>query len=407
MRPHSVFINLTGYDRPGVTSAMFAALAAHDVEVLDVEQVVIRGRLVLGVALALHGDPGRLRRAATLAAEALGIDVDVTISEYGPEPALRRPQRHHVIVLGRPLRAGALSELARRIADLDGNIDSITRLASHPVTALELTVSGADHPRLGMALVAAARETGTDIAVERTGLLRRSKRLLLLDLDTTLVAQDAWSLLAQAAGRTEESAQLLATTAAERGGRDRAAVIRARAALLAGTSVDAFDAVRNRMRCAPGAPTLVGALKRMGYRCGVVTGGVSQVAERMVDGLGLDFLAGNRLETADGLITGRIVGDVVDLPGRARALVRFGETYGVPLSQTIAVGGGEQDIDMLGLAGLGVTFNAGFAGQLDVDGTSRSQLSYLDPLLFVLGLSREDTGEPEPAGLSSISSAVP
>lgn len=142
MHPHSVLVTVTGYDRPGVTSALFAALAAHDVEVLDVEQVVISDRLVLGVVLALHGDPAPLRRAVTHAAEALGTEVEVSITEDPEEVAARVPIRHHVLVLGRPLRAGAVGEMARRITDLGGNIDSIVRLTHRPVTALEMVVSG-------------------------------------------------------------------------------------------------------------------------------------------------------------------------------------------------------------------------------------------------------------------------
>src|SRR3712207_475227 len=154
MQPHSVLVTVTGYDRPGVTSALFAALAAHDVEVLDVEQVVISDRLVLGVMLALHGDPAPLRRAVTHAAEALGTQVELSIAEDPDSTALGLPVRHHILVPGRPLRAGAVREMARRITDLGGTIHSIVRLTHRPVTALELVVSGVDQRRLGPGLVA-------------------------------------------------------------------------------------------------------------------------------------------------------------------------------------------------------------------------------------------------------------
>jgi phosphoserine phosphatase/predicted amino acid-binding ACT domain protein len=209
LHPHNLLVTVTGFDRPGVISALFAAFAAHDVEVLDVEQVVIRGRLVLGVALVLHGDPGALRRAATLAAEALGTEIEVTSTDDGPEPGVPRRSRHHVVVLGRPLRAGAVGEIARRIADLGGNLDAISRLGDDRFVGLELMVTGVDHHRLATALVTVALETGTDIAMERAGLRRRSKRLVLFDADRTFLPTDTLGMLAELAGQGNESARLL------------------------------------------------------------------------------------------------------------------------------------------------------------------------------------------------------
>lgn len=377
MHPHSVLVTVTGYDRPGVTSALFAALAAHDVEVLDVEQVVISDRLVLGVVLALHGDPAPLRRAVTHAAEALGTEVEVSVTEDPDDVSTRIPPRHHVLVLGRPLRAGAVGEMARRITELGGNIDSIVRLSHRPVTALELVVSGADPRRLGAGLVAGAAAAGVDVAVERAGLQRRAKRLLLLDLDAAVVGDDPFTALADGVGRGDESRRLLAGA----GERPTAELVRARAALLAGVPADRLALLQGRTQWVHGFRALIGAVRRAGYRCGVVTGGVAQLAERLVDGLGLDFLAANRLETADGMLTGRIVGGVVDRGDRARALVRFAESYGVPLSQTVAVGSGPEAAELMSLAGLGVAVEATRPG----DGEPTAA-AHLDALLFVLGL---------------------
>ncbi|HEX6754830.1 MAG TPA: ACT domain-containing protein [Mycobacteriales bacterium] len=386
MHPHSVLVTVTGYDRPGVTSALFAALAAHDVEVLDVEQVVLRDRLVLGVVLALHGDPAPLRRAVTAAAEALGTVVEVSITEDPEQLGEPGPPRHKVLVLGRPLRAGAVGELASRIVDLGGSIDSIVRLTHRPVTALELVVSGADPRRLAVGLVEAASAAGVDVAVERAGLQRRAKRLLLLDLDALVSAQDPFALLADEVGRGDESRRLLATAA----GRPDETVVRARAALLDGVPAGCLDILSKAAEWVAGGRSLFGALRRAGYRCGVVSGGVTQVAEHLVDGLILDFLASNRLEVADGRLTGRILGEVVDRGGRSRALVRFAESYGVPLSQTVAVGTGPGAADLLGLAGLGVLVDATRSRTEDEQSTG----AHRDGLLFVLGLRGEDAEEP-------------
>src|SRR5829696_894944 len=388
MHPHSVLVTVTGHDRPGVTSALFAALAAHDVEVLDVEQVVISDRLVLGVVLALHGDPAPLRRAVTHAAEALGTEVDVSITEDPDDIAVRVPVRHHVIVLGRPLRAGAVGEMARRISDLGGNIHSIARLTHRPVTALELVVSGVDPRRLGSGLVSGAAAAGVDLAVERAGLQRRAKRLLLLDMDTLIAGPEPLVALADEIGRGEESRRL----AEESDGSDGAEVVRARAALLAGAPVEVLDTLLSRMRWIPGARALIGAARRAGHRAGIVTPGIAQVAEQLVDGLALDFLAANRLETADGRLTGRIVGEVVGTGGRGRALSRFAEAYGVPLTQSVAVGCGVHAAELLRPAGLGVVLDAARPPRGDAEA---GPSAHLDALRFVLGLRVDDPEDPD------------
>src|SRR5215470_4585520 len=385
MQSHSVLVTVTGRDRPGVTSALFAALAGHDVEVLDVEQVVIRSRLVLGVLLALHGEPGSLRRAVTFCCDALGMESEVKVADGAREGAgARRRGKHHVIVLGRPLRAGAVGEVARRLADLGANIDSIIRLSHTPVTSLELMVSGADSGRLRAALITAAGETGTDIAVERAGLHRRGKRLLMLDVDSTLIQGEVIEMLAAHAGCVEEVVKI--TEDAMAGELDFAESLRARVALLEGLPATAVEDVRQELRLAPGARTLVRTLKRMGYRLGVVSGGFTQITDQLAGELGLDFAAANTLEIADGRLTGRVIGDVLDRKAKAMALVRFAEKYGVPLSQTVAVGDGANDIDMLSTAGLGIAFNAKAVVREAAD-TALSQ-PYLDAILFVLGISR-------------------
>jgi phosphoserine phosphatase len=291
-----------------------------------------------------------------------------------------------VIVLARPLRAGAVGEVARRIADLGANIDSIMRLSRTPVTSLELMVSGADSGRLRSALITAAAETGTDIAVERAGLHRRGKRLLVLDVDSTLVQGEVIEMVAARAGCAEQVAKITADAMA--GELDFAESLRARVALLEGLPVRALEDVWHDLQLAPGGRTLVRTLKRMGYRIGVVSGGFSQITDRLTEKLGLDYAAANTLEIVNGKLTGRVVGDILDRRGKAMALVRFAEEHGVPLSQTVAVGDGANDIDMLSTAGLGIAFNAKAVVREAAD-TALSQ-PYLDAILFVLGISRDE-----------------
>jgi phosphoserine phosphatase len=250
-------------------------------------------------------------------------------------------------------------------------------------------VQAPDHAALRSVLVAAVDETGLDIAVEPAGLHRRAKRLVVLDVDSTLIRGEAIDVLAVRAGVGAEVATL--TSRAMAGELDFASALRARAALLEGLTSADLDAVRDELQLTRGARTFVRTLRRLGYHVGVVSGGFTFVTERFEKELQLDFAAANELEVVDGRVTGRIVGPVIDRAGKASALKRFAEQFGVPLSQTVAVGDGANDIDMLEAAGLGVAFNARPALR-DAADTSVT-LPYLDTVLFVLGISADDVAE--------------
>ena len=394
MHPTSVLATVTGRDRPGVTAAFFSALAAHDVDIRDVEQVVIRDRLILAVLFDLRGDAGALRSSVTTAAQALGMECEVAIADHSrPERRSRHTSRSHVIVLGRPLRPGALSHIAQRIADIGDNIDSVAQLSTEPASAIEMIVRTADPVLLRATLVQAAEDTGVDVAVEQAGLRRRAKRLVVLDVDSTLIQDEAIDLLAERAGVSEQVATI--TEQAMAGQLDFAESLRARVALLAGLPVDEVEAVRGALRLTPGARTFVRTLRRLGFHVGVVSGGFTVFTERFVAELGLEFAAANELEIVDGRVTGQVLGTIIDRPGKAAALRSFAERYQVPLSQTVAVGDGANDIDMLEAAGLGIAFNAKAALRAAAD--TSVNLPYLDTVLFVLGIPREEIEEADEA----------
>jgi phosphoserine phosphatase len=389
-------LTVSGDDRPGVTARLFTALAdsasgVPSVQVLDVEQVVVHGHLVLGVVVATQSaDQGTLlAHLGKLAAEvATDTGLEVTVeSVSSDEPAPRPADRpHHVIVLGRPVPPDAVGGAARAIAGIGGNIDAIRRLSDYPVTSFELTVSGADATTLRTRLAEVAASTGADIAVERVGLARRSKRLIVLDVDSTLVRGEVIDELAARAGRAAEVARI--TAAAMNGELDFAESLRARVAVLAGLPVDVLDEVREHLVLTPGARTLIRTLQRLGFRCGIVSGGFTQITDPLAETLGLDFAAANTLEVIDGKLTGALVGEIVDRPGKARALARFAEQYGIPLEQTVAVGDGANDLDMLNTAGLGIAFNA----KPFVREQAHTALNqpYLDAVLQVLGFTRDE-----------------
>jgi phosphoserine phosphatase len=397
--PRTLLITLTGKDRPGLTAAVFSTLAEYAAVVLDIEQILLRGRLVLGVLVDAPRRWKEMREAVEAVAADLGLDVSVE-KGHG-DNRTRRDGRSHVTVIGAPLKAGAVSAIAGRIADVGGNIDRIERMARDPVTAIDLHVSGAATPRLRTMLAGEAARLGVDVAVQPAGLLRHGVRLIVMDVDSTLVQGEVIEMLAERAGCLGEVAAV--TEEAMRGDLDFEESLRRRVALLEGLPASCLDAVYEGLVLTPGARTLVRTLKRLGYRFAIVSGGFSQVTDRLAADLGIDYAAANELEIVDGLLTGRVVGPVVDRAGKAEALRRFAALAKVPPASTIAVGDGANDLDMLNAAGLGIAFNAKPVVQRAADTTVN--VPFLDAILYLLGISREeveaaDAAEVAPAGPS-------
>ena len=388
--PTPVLITVTGPDKPGVSSVLFAVLTRHGVEILDVEQVVIRGQLVLGVLVGTDNDPEGLQDDIEQAMATLAMRVDVEIGADPVSPS-RVGSSHVLVVLGRPVTARSFAEVARRLAALGVNIDAIRRVADYPVTGLELRVSVSQDTQeadaeLRSALADISVKVGLDIAVEREGLTRRAKRLVVFDVDSTLIQGEVIEMLAAKAGCEDQVREV--TEAAMRGELDFTESLERRVALLAGLPEEALDEVAQSLTLTPGARTTIRTLKRLGFYCGVVSGGFIRIIDRLVDDLGLDYAVANDLEIEDGKLTGRVKGEVIDRAGKAVALRRFAEQSGVPLAQCVAIGDGANDIDMLTAAGLGVAFNAKPALR-EVADTALSH-PYLDVVLFVLGVTRAE-----------------
>ncbi|MFP5336049.1 MAG: phosphoserine phosphatase SerB [Actinomycetes bacterium] len=381
----TLLVTVTGRDRPGVTARLFEALAGPGVEVLDVEQVVVREHLTLAVLVTAGPDEGRLMAAAT----ALGreLDMRVTCVAGTGDAAPRPPTRLHVTVIGRPLQPVAVAEIASRVAAHGANIDRIRRLSRDPVTTIELDVSGpADAVDVRRALAVEAAHLGVDVAVSPAGLARRGRRLVVMDVDSTLITDEVIELLAAHAGRGEEVAAV--TERAMRGELDFAASLHERVACLAGLDVSVLDDVRRAVVLTPGARTLCRTLHRLGFTLALVSGGFAEVVEPLAADLGISRVRANRLEVADGLLTGRVLGEVVDRAGKASALRDFAAAERLPLSRTVAIGDGANDLDMLATAGLGIAFNAKPVVRAQAD-TAVSH-PYLDTVLYLLGISREE-----------------
>jgi phosphoserine phosphatase len=388
---HTLLVTVSGDDRPGVTSSLFDAIAEVGAEVLDLEQVVVRGHLTLALLLSARPGDSRLRDVVTDVGTGLGLHVTVREGR-GDNPA-RPGGRAAVVVIGAPLLAGAVAAISARIAAHGANIDRIRRLSRYPVTTVELSISGADITALRVELALEAAASGVDIAVAPAGLARRGQRLVVMDVDSTLIQDEVIDLLARRAGKEAEVAAV--TAAAMSGDLDFAESLRARVALLAGLPESVLDEVRSTIQLTAGARTLVRTLKRLGFTVAVVSGGFIEVVGPLAADLGIDHAHANRLDITDGLLTGQLVGEIVDRKGKAEALRRFAAAERVPMSRTVAVGDGANDLDMLAAAGLGIAFNAKPIVREQAD--TAVNVPYLDAVLYLLGITREEIEEADEA----------
>lgn len=389
MSRSTFLVTVSGPDRIGVGAELFRALhglEGDDVRLMDVAQITIRGTLVLcaevsSEAMLTHDSLMVALRARSIEGDGMSVHVEEVIPNDEVDG-----RRLLVTLLAPQIAARQLESVFDAIAASGATCERIVHLASYPVDCYELIVIGPSHPLLRESLTLVAKEIGLDLAVQRAGLHRRAKHLVVMDADSTLLQDEVIDLLGEASGRAEEVSTI--TRSAMDGDIDFAEALRRRVELLAGLPATVLDDVRLKLRLAPGARTLVRTLQRLGYVPAVVSGGFVEVLAPLLAELDVTFFEANRLEIVDGALTGRVVGEILDRAGKARALRRFAAEVGVPLEQTVAVGDGANDIDMLSVAGLGIAFNAKALVQEHAD--TALSVPYLDAVLYFLGISREE-----------------
>ncbi len=391
-------ILLSGVDTPGITQRLFLTLSPFAVTVIDIEQVVIRERLILTALIGLNKvHASAIEEDLNACATDLGVDIAISFSAIAPDSIAAKSGLIHVVALANPLKPAAVAALSGAITEHGANIERIHRTASYPITAVDFVVSGATQSELHTALSAVSTEHGVDLAVQEGGLMRWAKKLVLMDVDSTLIAQEVIELLAAKAGVAQEVIEI--TASAMRGEIDFEASLRKRVALLKGLPASVIAEVQSEISLTPGARTLIRTLHKLGHTVAVVSGGFLEVIEPLIQELKIDLYRANSLEVIDGHLTGNLVGTIIDRAAKAVALREFAAEVGVELEQTIAIGDGANDLDMITTAGLGIAFNAKPAVRALAD--SAVSAPYLDSVLYLMGIAREDVEESDNQSLQA------
>lgn len=376
-------IQVDGPDKEGITTHVLSTLAKADATIEDVEQIVIRNHISLNIVAQIP-DGRDLLKELLLVGYEHGLSIEFEPVASTP---VRKPTGTIVTVLGQRLEAAELAAITGVVTATGGNVDRLERLSRYPAWSYQLSVSGGDPAALRAGLVRLRRDfPAMDVAIQPQGLPRRALRVMVLDVDRTLVQNEMIDELAELAGVGDQVAEL--TEQAMQGELDFEQALRARVALLEGQPESLLDDGWERLRLTPGARTFIATLRHLGFKIAVVSGGFTSITDRLKDELDLDYAFANTLEIVDGKLTGQVQGPIVDRARKAELLAEIAAAEGLPTRQVVAVGDGANDIDMLEAAGLGIAFNAkrGVASAADAE----LNLPYLDAVLFLLGVRRED-----------------
>lgn len=391
-------INVTGPDRPGVTSAVTGALAHYDVTILDIGQSVIHDTLTLGVLVEMPAtaESAPVLKDVLFQVHRLGMQVrfqPISEDSYAHWVSQQGKSRHIVTLLARRINARHIARVTALTADTGLNIDKITRLSGRiPLDAIESRTKACvefslrgqppDEDAFRTTLLELAAELDVDIACQEDNIFRRHRRMVVFDMDSTLIDAEVIDELAREAGVGDQVATI--TEAAMRGELDFIQSFTRRVELLAGLDTSVLDGITKRLQLTEGAEELITTLKKLGYKTAIISGGFEYFARAIQRRLGIDYLYANELEVENGRVTGRVTGAVVDGQRKAELLRSLAARENISLEQVVAVGDGANDLPMLSIAGLGIAFRA----KPLVRASAKQAISQLglDGVLYLMGI---------------------
>jgi phosphoserine phosphatase len=392
-----ILLNISGQDKPGLTSSLTRVLAQYDAKVLDIGQANIHDTLSLGILFQIQAgeNSAAVLKDLLFKSYELGIKAkfkSISLENYENWVGLQGKNRYIITILGEKLAAEQISEVTKLISEKNLNIDSIKRLTGrtslnkeeeYPRACIELSIRGeiADKAEFTEKFMQISRDLNVDIAFQEDNIFRRNRRLVCFDMDSTLIQAEVIDKLAELAGVGDQVKAI--TESAMQGEIDFNESFISRMKLLKGLSEDVLHDVAVNLPLTKGARRLIDTLKSYGFKTAILSGGFTYFGHYLQKELGIDYVYANQLEIKDGVLTGGYLGDIIDGNRKAEYLKEIAQKEGIDINQTIAIGDGANDLPMLNLAGLGIAFHA----KPTVKDNAQSSISSigLDGVLYLLG----------------------